>query len=180
MSIAYYSGMITPLISDMMPEESDSVKLERSMTAMVVFGFGEVFGGLIIGQVIDAKGSRFVAVLNTLIVLLMSSVTLLFIGLYEFSWLAFLVTFLWGFQDATVNTHCFEMLGFEFENNYEPYSIFNLLQAAGACAFLMLETFVDSQPKYFAYTCAVGLFGLVSCGSTYFFKFKTPSKGLSV
>jgi len=132
------------LISDTIPNESDSVKLQRSMTAMVVFGFGEVFGGLIIGQIIDSKGSKFVALLNVLIMILMISVTLLYIGLYEYSWLVFLMTFLWGFQDATVNTHCFEMLGFEFENNYEPYSIFNLLQAAGACIFLILETCIDS------------------------------------
>lgn len=48
-SIAYYSGTLTPLISDSMGNIDDSVKLERSMNAMVVFGVGEVAGGLVTG-----------------------------------------------------------------------------------------------------------------------------------
>ena len=74
----------------------------------------------------------------------MTAVTLLYIGFYKFTYLASLMTFLWGFQDGAVNTHCFEMLGFEFDNNYEPYSIFNLLQALGACFFLIVESYVDT------------------------------------
>lgn len=97
------------------------------MNAMVIFGVGEVVGGLITGQIIDFKGSKFVAAFNVVVMAVMMAITLLFIGYYEYSALVFIMTFLWGFQDGAVNTHCFEMLGFEFENNYEPYSIFNLL-----------------------------------------------------
>ena len=102
----------------------------------------------------------------------MMAITLLFIGYYEYSALVFIMTFLWGFQDGAVNTHCFEMLGFEFENNYEPYSIFNLLQALGAAFFLLLEALIDTREKYFIYTSSLCVLGLLSCGMTYFFKFK--------
>jgi predicted MFS family arabinose efflux permease len=130
-SIAYYSSCLVPMITDTIAED----KLKRSIVAMVVFGFGEVIGGLIIGQVIDRRGSRYVAVVNVLIVLIMTFVTLAFLGINQFNLLAFLMTFMWGLQDSTVNTHCFEMLGFEFDNNSEPYSIFNLAQALGVFIF---------------------------------------------
>ena len=96
------------------------------MMAMVIFGIGEVAGGIIIGQVIDRRGSKYVSMVNSGIVVLMTFVSLAFLGINEFNLLAFLMTFLWGLQDATVNTHCFEILGFEFENNFEPFCIFNL------------------------------------------------------
>lgn len=66
------------------------------MMAMVIFGIGEVIGGIIIGQVIDKRGSKYVAVVNVLIVLIMTFVTLAFLGINEFNMLAFLMTFMWG------------------------------------------------------------------------------------
>lgn len=41
--------------------------------------------------------------------------------------MVFGMTFIWGFADSGVNTHVSEILGFEFENNVEPYSICNLV-----------------------------------------------------
>jgi len=34
------------------------------MFAMVAFGFGEIFGGLIIGQVVDRKNSKIASLYN--------------------------------------------------------------------------------------------------------------------
>jgi hypothetical protein len=50
------------------------------------------------------------------------------------------MTFLWGIQDSCVNTHCFEMLGFEFESNKEPFAVFNMMQAIGVVIFTMIES----------------------------------------
>ena len=72
-------------------------KLERSMIAMVIFGIGEVIGGILIGLVIDRKGSRYVAVVNVLVVMVMVFATLSFLGINKFNLLAFLMTFMWGF-----------------------------------------------------------------------------------
>jgi len=64
-----------------------------------------------------------------------TGVTLAFLANNEFSWLAYLMSFIWGFKifiiitDSATNTHLAEMLGFEFENNAEPYSVFNLVQS---------------------------------------------------
>jgi len=65
------------MITDTISED----KLERSIIAMVIFGLGEVMGGLIIGQIIDRRGSRYVAVVNVLIVFIMTFVTLAFLGI---------------------------------------------------------------------------------------------------
>lgn len=67
------------------------------MTSMVAFGFGEVIGGLITGQIIDRKGSKFVCLFNTGVMIVMLAITFLYIGLYQFSWVAFAMTFAWGF-----------------------------------------------------------------------------------
>lgn len=67
------------------------------MIAMVIFGLGEVVGGILIGLVIDRKGSRYVAIVNVLVVLLMTFSTLSFLGINKFNLLAFLMTFMWGY-----------------------------------------------------------------------------------
>jgi predicted MFS family arabinose efflux permease len=72
------------------------LSLEKSMIAMVIFGVGEVCGCIVIGQIIDNQGSKFVAVVNAIIVVVMTFVTLAFLGINEFNILAFLMTFLWG------------------------------------------------------------------------------------
>ena len=105
------------------------------MIPMVVFGVGEVCGCIFIGQMIDNHGSKVVSIINVSIIIVMTFVTLAFLGINEFNLLAFLMTFLWGVQDATVNTHCFEICGFEFDNNTEPYSLFNFAQAMGVFFF---------------------------------------------
>jgi len=66
------------------------------MIAMVVFGIGEVCGCIFIGQLIDNHGSKLVAVVNVVIVVIMTFVTLAFLGINQFNLLAFLMTFLWG------------------------------------------------------------------------------------
>ncbi|CDW80707.1 major facilitator superfamily protein [Stylonychia lemnae] len=171
-SIAYYSGTLTPLISATLPNDSDSDKLSKSMLAMVAFGVGEVVGGLLIGYLIDTKGSKFVVIANVVIMILMVFFTIFYSVAFTYSPLAFVMTFLWGVQDGGVNTHCFEMLGFEFANNYEPYSIFNLLQALGASIFLIVASFVNDQSTFIGYSSAIGAFGILSCGITYFFRFR--------
>lgn len=55
------------------------------------------------------------------------------------------MAFLWGLQDSANNTHTSEMLGFEFDNNSEPYSIDNLVESAGTFVFEIVEAFVNGR-----------------------------------
>ena len=68
-----------------------------SMLAMVVFGVGEILGCFFIGFIVDKFGSRIAAMVNVFIILLMTGATLAFLFHNEFGFLAFLMSFLWGF-----------------------------------------------------------------------------------
>jgi hypothetical protein len=97
---------------------------------------------------------------------------ILFLYVNKYNALVFLVTLLWGFQDSSVNTHVSEILGFEFETNVEPYSVFNLVQSATVFVFLSIEAYIKSHMQYYAYNIIIGILGLFMCGATLNFKFK--------
>jgi hypothetical protein len=48
-SIAIYSGLLVPIITISLEGQSSEKQFEKSMLAMVAFGVGEIFGGLLIG-----------------------------------------------------------------------------------------------------------------------------------
>jgi predicted MFS family arabinose efflux permease len=94
---------------------------------MVTLGLGEIVGGLFIGQIVDKLGNKVASYVNILLIALCTLITVMFLYQNKFNMLVFAMTFMWGFSDSGVNTHLSEILGFEFENNSEPYSIFNLV-----------------------------------------------------
>ena len=94
---------------------------------MIGFGFGEILGCFFIGYIVDRFGSKVAGACNITIMSLMTLVTISYCVMYQFNWIAFLMCFLWGFQDSAVNTHSQEILGFEFDNNSEPFSVYNIL-----------------------------------------------------
>jgi MFS family permease len=106
------------------------------MLAMVGFGIGEVLGGFFIGYVVDRFGSKAAIMCNLIIILSMFAVTLGFIEVFSFNWMAWVMCFLWGVQDSGVNTQVQEVLGFEFDNaSSEPFSVYNILQCVGCFTF---------------------------------------------
>ena len=83
------------------------------------------------------------------------------------------MAFMWGVEDGSVNTHCLEMLGFEFDDNTEPFSIFSMFEAVAVFVFQLIQSLVPDQPQsYGTYVLATGILGGVMCGATYFFDFK--------
>ena len=87
---------------------------EQAMMAMIMLGVGELCGCLVIGHVIDRKGNRFAALVDMMIVIGMTLITLAYLQVRQFNFLAYLMPFAWGFQDSAVNTHLHEIMGFEF------------------------------------------------------------------
>ena len=67
------------------------------MLAMLVFGIGEVLGGFFIGQIIDSHGSKLVSIINVVLIVVMTFITLAFLGINQFNLLAFVMTLMWGF-----------------------------------------------------------------------------------
>ena len=77
--------------------ESHHHKEKLALLAMVSLGFGEVFGSIVLGCIIDKIGSRKTSILNVVIVVSTFAVTISNLKLLEYSWLTFLMCFFWGF-----------------------------------------------------------------------------------
>jgi predicted MFS family arabinose efflux permease len=59
------------------PEYTDEHKQSKALQGMVMFGVGEVVGGVIPGFIIDKIGSKFTSLLNVLIIIIMYVVTII-------------------------------------------------------------------------------------------------------
>lgn len=69
-SLAVYTGLLVPIITDTIPGDDPNDKFMKSMFAMVALGVGEMMGGLFIGYIIDNYGNRKAAVANILLILI--------------------------------------------------------------------------------------------------------------
>ena len=79
---------------------------------------------------------------------------------------------MWGFSDGAINTHSNQMMGFEFDTSSDPFSIFNSIQAVAVFKFQIIQGNLQSKAQLQWYTVGVMLLGVLTCGATYFFKFK--------
>lgn len=79
-----------------LPNDESNIQFEKTMLAMVTFGIGEIVGCIFIGRVIDKMGSKKAVYFTSTIVILMTAVTLAFIIIGKFNFLAFLLCFMWG------------------------------------------------------------------------------------
>lgn len=86
--------------------------------------------------------------------------------------MVFGMTFIWGFADSGVNTHLSEILGFEFENNVEPYSVFNLVQSMAVFVMLIVAAFVKTHAEHFYFNAIFGILGVLMCSSTLKIEYK--------
>jgi hypothetical protein len=72
-----------------------------------------------------------------------------------------------------VNTHIQEVLGFEFDDNYTPFSLFNIWQCIFVVIFQLIESNFKYNTKYYMiYTVIVVFIGFLFNGVTYFFPFR--------
>jgi predicted MFS family arabinose efflux permease len=74
---------------------------------MVAFGFGEVFGGLLHGLLIDKIGSKKAVLVNLIIMILTFSATQYSIYLGEFNVWSFVMCLCWGYADGSNNIFIF-------------------------------------------------------------------------
>jgi len=140
---------------------------------MTLFGVGEILGAFFIGFFIDKIGSKLTVFVNLTIIAIMGGVSLGYILVEKWNVLAWLMCFFWGFQDSAINTHCQEILGFEFDDNYTPFSLFNIWQCIMVVVFQLIESgWKDNTNAYMIYTLAVTILGLIMNSITYFFPFR--------
>ncbi len=78
-------------------EEEESYQLQKSMHAMMMFGAGQLCGALLLGQISDQFGLKLGVVINFVLQLFNISVSLSFLAIFEYNFLAFAMAFFWGF-----------------------------------------------------------------------------------
>lgn len=139
---------------------------------MIAFGVGEILGCFFIGWVVDKFGSKRASWVNVGICLVMTVVTVAFLAVNEYNYLAYIMAFMWGIEDSATNTHCQEMLGFEFDNNSEPFSVYNGCQALSCVVFQFIEVAISTHTAYMIYSIVCGVIAMVCCGCTAFFEFR--------
>lgn len=66
------------------------------MLAMVSLGVGEILGAILMGIVVDIIGAKKACFINVVFVVLQTFFVILFLMLNEYSWLAYMMTFMWG------------------------------------------------------------------------------------
>ncbi len=72
-----------------------------------------------------------------------------------------------------MNTHMSEVLGFEFDDNVRPYSVFNIMQSITVFTFLSIEAFIKTRTQYFIFHIIAGSMGAIMCSITLGFPFKS-------
>ena len=170
-SLAIYTGLLVPTISQTV--EGSGEALMKSMYAMVCLGVGEIVGSFAVGQVIDRLGSKATTYLTVGLILVQTILMLVFIGQDSYGPLVFLLTFVFGFQDAVVNTHMSELIGFEFlPDNVRPFAVFNIVQSMSIFTFLVIEAYVETQVELALYNVVCGLMGAGMCAALLWFPFR--------
>ena len=170
-SLAIYTGLLVTIISKTV--EGTGEELMRSMYAMICLGIGEIVGSFVVGQVIDRKGSKVTSYLTVGLILLQTVLMLWFIGQNTYGLLVFVLTFVFGFQDAVVNTHMSELLGFEFlPDNVRPFAVFNIVQSMTVFTFLVIEAYVDTLVELAVFNVICGLSGAAMCAALLWFPFR--------
>eukprot|EP00347_Sterkiella_histriomuscorum_P023914 403332950 len=171
-SLSIYTGLLIPIIVSTIPNDSENQQMMKSLFSMVSLGLGEIVGGFFIGQVIDKMGNKSASIINMVCVAIQTLVVILFLYRNKFSLMVFFMTFIWGFADSGVNTHISEILGFEFDNNSEPYSIFNLVQSFAVFLLLIIEAFIKTRTDYFIFIALTGVIGVAICAHSLKFEYK--------
>lgn len=180
-SIAYWSGLLTPIMTLAQtkddPDKSENEVLQNCLFAFIFFGIGQALSGLAMGKLIDITSSKQACIYNVFVMLLVTAASIFNLQRLEFSWLSCLTLFIWGFQDGMVNTHSFQMLGFEFETQSDPFAIFTLVQGIAVFIFQNIQGQLNTEdPEQLKlYTYVNNSLGIVCLFSCYFFDFRKTS-----
>ena len=83
----------------------DDHKKSWALVGMVAFGFGEVFGGIFMGIVVDKFGSKYASIKNAILAIVMLLITTICIHINNYNTMTFVMCFTWGYLDGALNIH---------------------------------------------------------------------------
>ena len=138
-SIAYWSGLLSPInalsLRTMHPGIKEKKVLSESLYAMMFLGIGQAISGLIMGIIIDIFNSRRACIANVFVMFLTFIISVVNLQQLEYGWISYLTCFMWGLSDGCLNTHSYQMLGFEFDSQNAPFAIYTLVQGVAVFGF---------------------------------------------
>jgi predicted MFS family arabinose efflux permease len=105
---------------------------------MVAMGVGEVAGGFIHGLIIDRIGSKNTVFINVAIVVIMTITAFSNVVILEYGFPSVLMCFTWGYNDGSLNTFLYQILGFEFKNHSEVFGAWNFWQGISIFFFELI------------------------------------------
>jgi hypothetical protein len=180
-SIAIYTGLLVPIISESIifdgtetADEKSKKEFELSMLAMVSLGVGEIVGSISMGLVVDHFGAKRSSFLNMFFIGSAAMLVVIYIYIDTFSWMAFLMTFLWGVQDSGISIHLDAILGFEFASNKTPFACDVLIESIVACSFEIGSSFVKGNTARLIYIMVMGIIGVLFAFAPFFFEYLPP------
>ena len=87
------------------------------------------------GKLIDSTSSKTAVVFNVNMMIAVMIVSVINVQVLEYGWITYLTLFLWGIQDGIINTHSYQMAGFEFDTITHPFAIYQLIQGVSVFVF---------------------------------------------
>jgi fucose permease len=146
-SMTVYGSIFIPMLIRTMlnkPEFLEKTKQdEASLTCLCFLGAGEMLGAPMYGQIRDRIGNKAALVFLLLLTIGSIAVFLYINQIDDFSYFsAYLMTLTWGLQDGGVNILIICLMGFEFESNIIPFSVFNFIQSISVFALLIIASAV--------------------------------------
>ena len=147
LSITAFSGMFVSLMTKTMVnfEWESNRQTQMAMLAMIALGFGEIFGALLSGRVIDRFGKKAGVLLVVILMIVAFGFLFLVVILYEFNAATFFMTFFWGLYDSSLNNMLNCIYGFEFDSKILPFSVSKLVKSLFIFGSLMLATLVKDR-----------------------------------
>ena len=70
------------------------------------------------------------------------------------------------------------MLGFEFDNNSEPFLVYKGFQALSCVVFLFIDVVIDTHTEYIIYAVVCGVLAMGCCACSAFFEFRSERKSI--
>ena len=101
--------------------------LEKCYLALAFFGIGSSFSAIIMGRIIDHSSSKNAIFVNIVIMVGTGIISIININNAYFGNISHLTAFIWGLQDGIVNTHIYQILGYEFNRQVDPFSVFQFV-----------------------------------------------------
>ena len=102
---------------------------------MMILGIGECMGSLAGGFLIDNFGTKNTCIFNALIVALNGFIVAFSTRSLKYNNFSFVMCFFLGVQDSMSTSNAMQILGFEFETQSEPFSVYMIIQGLSMAVF---------------------------------------------